>query len=110
MAEITIADIPFKVLLSCFGTEKVEIMELGDTGYGREGFVDESWFKRYKTTDELCQQPYDFGGLVIFDGQIGRYTITYVDGYYQVSSSQKDIEKIQHELRSRGITWQERRR
>ena len=95
MDELIIDDRPLKEFFKLFKEdEALEIIELGDTWHPSSGFVDETFFQPIKTVGDLLKIDYDFKGLVHFMANIRGLSIDYNDGYYKITGTKKEIEKL----------------
>lgn len=95
MKVITITDRPLKKFLEIFDEDnEIQILELGDTWHPADGFVDESYFKDFKTIRDLINVDYDFKGLLLFRAIIGQVTIDYKGDFYKLTGEQKSLNEL----------------
>lgn len=96
MKEIRIKNKGLKKLLEIFDPQdKIVIQELGDTLYGKEGFVDESFFRNIKTVGDILKIDYDFEGLIVFEAEVENVKIHYdrVGEQFVIIGEDKFVEK-----------------
>ncbi len=78
MKEIKIKNNGLKKLLQLFDhKDKIVVQELGDTLYGKEGFIDETHFQNIQIVEDLLKIDYDFFGLIVFEAEVGNIKIHY---------------------------------
>src|SRR5947207_321967 len=89
------------VLILFPNNEEFDSLSLGDTLYQAEGFVTEDVLKGKKLVSDIIDFPYDFKGLVHFEGKLMDISIKYISSYetthevYEITGNEKKLRSIE---------------
>ena len=104
-ARITAMD--FINFLELFNSsDKIEGLQFGDTGYKREGFIEESILNGNHTIEAMLNLNYKFDGLIAFEGKIGEYQIRLDPRMdrsfaFQIESDHKSLRNLEYRILER---------
>lgn len=94
-----------KSILTLFSNEQeFDYLCLGDTLYQSEGFVNEDVLEGRKMVREIVDFPYDFKGLVHFEGKLEDITINYIPSnetkceLYEINGNIKKLRSIESKI------------
>ena len=94
----------FISFLKLFGEEgKIDGLEIGDTRYKKEGWIEKSILKGNHTIEGILELNYDFNGLGCFVGNIGNYKILFKTRHgmiaeFEVKSSQNSLRTLEYQI------------
>ncbi|MGI4870412.1 MAG: hypothetical protein ACRYFX_04450 [Janthinobacterium lividum] len=99
--KLLLADLPLKHLLRLFAADApLHIQEMADTWHPSSGFVDEALVSGVARVEQLLAHAHDFAGLVYLEATVGRVTLHYRQGQYQLEGSSQAIEKIMSRIQA----------